>query len=169
MQAYPTLTCTGRGQRKICDVSFKGLRLETIQNEVADQIQEYLKTIHEKQKPKQKRRKLTRKKIQELEEQLEALVETASYSKNTALAVAKKIDDISNQIETLQMKLKLDYDERDLIEFRTDYISIFDKEGNLLIDYHDLDTAERQVVLRVLVNKIFIFNDGKVEIEYNKR
>lgn len=164
MQAYPTLTCTGRNQKRICDVSFKGLKLEQLQELVSVEVCEYLKTIHEKQRVKQNRRKKTRKQIKDLEGQLEALIETASFSKNVASVLGEKIDTISKQIDKLQLELKMDVDARDLIEIRTDTISIFDNEGNLLIDYEKLDTEKRQVVLRALVQKILIFDDGSIKI-----
>lgn len=164
MQAYPTLTCNGRNQNRICSVSFKGVKLEQLQDAVSKEVCEYLKTIHEKQLIKQKRRRKTRKEIKELEEQLENLIETASYSKNVASVLGEKIDFISKQIDKKQLDLKLDVDNRDLIEIRTDTLSIFDKEGNLLIDYNELNTEKRQVILRVLVEKILVSSDGKIKI-----
>lgn len=165
MQTYPTLTCTGRSQKKICTVSFKGQKLEMIQENVAEKVQEYMDNIKETMDKKMKRRARERKEIQKLEKQIDNLIELASFSENVSDAVKEKIDRIQTEIYERQLKMKMDVDSRDLIEIRVDVLSMFVEEGKA-IDYRELDTEHRQTILRAIINKIYVHNDCSVDIDW---
>ncbi|MCM1126333.1 MAG: recombinase family protein [Lachnospiraceae bacterium] len=84
MQARPTLTCTGRSQKRICSVSFKGLKLETVQDNVAILIQERLEKLNEEVEEKFKKRVVMERGIKELERQLNNLIDLIQFSENIA-------------------------------------------------------------------------------------
>lgn len=171
MQASPTLSCTGRSQKKICSVSFKGLKLETIQNNVADMVQEYLSGLHESIDEQHNRQRKTRKEIAKLEKEFNNLVELAQHSDGLAEALKLKIDGLVVKIKEKQLSLKTDQAE-DVIWLRLNhqkYIGeIFDKDGNVLFSYKDLDTEKRQMILRELVHKIYVYPNGNIDIEWKE-
>lgn len=171
MQKYPTLTCNGRNQLKICDVSFKGLRLETIQENVDEEIGKYLLSLKRTRLEKESNQKKIKRKIADLEKQFNNLLEVASFSDELSSSLKIKLDKLIVEIKELQLKLKLDNTE-DIIYLRLGnthkdlYHSIFYDGGKTKITYKDLNTEQKQTILRVLVNKIFVKNDGSVDIEY---
>lgn len=173
MQKFPTLTCTGRNQKKICHVSFAGTKFETVQKNVSDEVKRYLQDLNETVEQKQKRTNKTKKKIAELQKQLDNLIELATFSDNISDVVKIKIDKLTVEIKDLQLKLKTD-NAQDIIELRLglhknpSLKSIYDKEGNLIVDYDILDTDMKQMILRVLVEKIFVYKDGSVKIEWKQ-
>lgn len=163
MQAKPTLTCNGRSQKKICDVSFKGLKLETIQDNVAVEVQERLDNFDKYVKKKHDQKVKTQKEISSLQAQMAKLIEISKYSNKTADILAKEIDDIQTKINTLQLQLKLNIDSHDLIEIRLKLKSILYVDGDTL-NYKGLNTMARQTVLKALVDKIYLHKDGTVEM-----
>lgn len=174
MQTYPTLTCTGRSQKKICSVSFKGIKLETVQDNVAKQVQTYLENLNENQMEKNHRRKQEQKEIAKLEKELERLIELAKFSDNIAERVKIDIDNLIVKIKEKQLKLKTDRKD-DIIGLRLaaggnmeTFRSIFDKDGTLVFNYPDLDIERKQMILKVLVNRIYVYKDGSVNIEWKE-
>ena len=163
MQARPTLTCNGRNQKRICDVSFKGLKLETIRENVAVEVQDRIDNFDKFVRNKNKQRIKVEKEIAELQDQMARLIEISKYSTKSADILAKEIDDIQTKINTLQLKIKLNINSHDLIEIRLKLKSIFDFE-NATLDYRSLDIEKRQTVLKALVEKIYLHKDGTVNM-----
>lgn len=169
MQARPTLTCNGRNQKRICDVSFKGIKLEQVQMNVGLKIQEYLANMHKTQQEKRKAQAKLQKEIAELEKQLDNLIDLAQISDGVEDSVKRRINNLTIAIKEKQLKLKLD-NEEDLITLRCGGLSssqaLFDKSGNILINYMDLDTTRKQAILHILVKRILVHSDGSVDIEW---
>lgn len=172
MQTYPTLTCTGRSQKKICSVSFKGIKLETVQDNVATQVQKYLENLNETQIKKTYKMRQEQKEIAKLEKELEKLMELAKFSDNIAERVKVEIDSLIVKIKEKQLKLKTDRKD-DIIGLRLAtggdieiLRSIFDEDGTLVFNYSDLDIERKQMILRVLVDRIYVYKDGSVNIEW---
>lgn len=163
MQTKPTLTCTGRNQKKICDVSFKGLKLETVRENVAVEVQDRIENFDKFVKQKHNQKVKVEKEISNLQDQMTKLIEISKFSTKTADVLAKEIDDIQTQISTLQLKLKLNINSHDLIEIRLKLKSILDVD-KMTLDYRSLDVLTRQTVLKALVDKIYLHNDGTINI-----
>lgn len=173
MQKYPTLTCTGRSQRKICNVSFSGTKFETVQNNVAIEVNRYLQGLNATIKEKQKKTKKIKKRIDELQKQLENLIDVATYSDTVADVVKLKIEQTTVEMKNLQLKLKTD-DAQGIIELRlglhknSAFTSLYDENGILIFDYSVLDTDMKQMILKVLIDKILVYRDGSVKIIWNE-
>lgn len=169
MQARPTLSCTGRGQKRICDVSFKGIKLEQVQMNVGLKIQEYLANMYRTQQEKRKAQTKLQKEIAELEKQLDNLIEISMISDSVEDVVKRKINTLTVSIKENQLKLKLD-NEEDLITLRCSGLGssqgLFDKSGNIQINYMDLDKTRKQAILHILVKKILVHSDESVAIEW---
>lgn len=169
MQARPTLTCNGRNQKRICDVSFKGIKLEQVQMNVGLQVQEYLANLYKTQQEKRKAQIELQKEIAKLEKQLDNLIDLAQISDSVEDSVKRRINNLTISIKEKQLKLKLDNAE-DLITLRCSGLSsaqsLFDSNGNILINYMDLDTTRKQAILHILVKKILVHSDGSVDIEW---
>ena len=173
MQAYPTLTCNGRNQKKICDVSFKGIKLETIQANVAIQIQAYLNNLNQTVYQKQKQREKTLNEIAKLQKRLRNLIELAGDSDEVTNELKHDVKDLTIKIKDKQLQLNMDSAD-DLISLRLGitqqptFASIFDEDGKVIFEYVDLDDERKQALLRVLVNKILVHSDGTVSIDWKE-
>ena len=169
MQKAPTMTCTGRNQRKICDVSFAGVKFKEVQKNVAVEVNKYLQELNETISNKRKRTEKVKKKIAELQKQLDNLIDLATFSDNVADTVKSRIDKLTIEIKDLQLKLKTD-DARGVIELRlglhknTVFTSLYNEDGELILNYEALDTEKKQMILRVLVDKILVYKDGTVKM-----
>ena len=146
MQTKPTLTCTGRSQKKICNVSFKGLQLETVQENVAEQVQERIDNFDKFAKEQGRKKVVIRHEIEELQGQMERLIEISKFSTKSVDVLAKEIDDIQSKIDELQLKLKLNINTHDVVEIRLKLKSIYDIQGETL-NYRGLRTEYKQTVL----------------------
>lgn len=167
MQGRPCLTCTGRSQKKICDVSFKGLKLETVQENVAKQVQERIDNLDRfAAEQSQKKLKLMHE-ISELQKQIERMIEIAKFSTKAPDVIAKEIDDMQTKIDEKQLKLKLNINSLDVVEIRLKLKSVYDVHGSTL-NYRGLNTQAKQTVLRTLIDKIYLHKDGKVDIEWKE-
>lgn len=173
MQAYPTLTCTGRSQKKICDVSFKGTKLETIQRNVAIQVQAHLDNLNKTMYQKQKQREETLNEIARLQKRLRNLIELAGDSDEVSNELKHDVKELTMQIKEKQLQLNMDSAD-DLISLRLGvasqptFASIFDENGRVIFEYVDLDDERKQMILRVLVNKILVHSDGTVTIDWKE-
>lgn len=166
MRAKPTLSCYGRTE-KICGVSFRGIRLETVQGNVAGQVQERINNFNKFVEDRHKQKKRTEQEIQKLQDQLMQLIEISKISTKAVDVLAKEIDDIQTKINELQLKQKLNINTHDVVEIRLKLKSIMDVDGRPL-DYGALGTEDRQTVLRALVNKIYLHKDGSVNIAWKE-
>lgn len=112
------------------------------------------------------------KEIAKLEKELEKLMELAKFSDNIAERVKVEIDSLIVKIKEKQLKLKTDRKD-DIIGLRLAtggdieiLRSIFDEDGTLVFNYSDLDIERKQMILRVLVDRIYVYKDGSVNIEW---
>lgn len=172
IRCYPTLTCSGRDQDKTCNASYAGIRLENIRKAVDNKVIEYLGGLNETVEQKRKRKKQTERKIEELQKKLDNAIELALISDDVADTVKSKINDLTIQIKDLQLKLSTD-NAQDIIELRlglqktSEFSSLFDDDGFLVLDYTKLDDARKQTILKVLVKRILLYKDGTIKVEWN--
>lgn len=167
MQARPCLTCTGRSQKKICNVSFKGLPLETVQENVAAQVQERIDNLDRYAAEQSQKKIILMHQISELQKQMDRMIELAKFSTKSVDILAKEIDDIQSQIDEKQLKLKLNINSLDVVEIRLKLKSVYDVHGDTL-NYRELSTELKQTVLRTLIDKIYLSKNGSVKIVWKE-
>ena len=160
--ASPTLICNGRAKISVCDVSFAGLKLSSVQEAVAVEIQKRLSSFDAYRKEKQKEVVRVRKRIEKLEQQLANLIEIGKNSSSSLEAVSGEITKVQDELYDLQLRQNLGVNETDLLSDRLD----FDALKLNSVDYNSLTVEEKQAVLRVLVEKISVFPDGSVSITW---
>lgn len=156
--------CSGRSQMKVCDVSFKGIKLDAVRLSVDEKIQQYLNNFESYKLEKHNQKKKIQNEIEQLQKQLDNLIDLASYSDNVSDAVKAKIDKIQTEIYDLQLKQKLNIDRHDVIETRLNLKSIMQLMDNNSYSY--LKDEAKQTVLIALVKKILLSDNGEVNILY---
>ena len=158
------LVCRGRGQNKICDVSYAGIKFDDVRNEVAVQIQNYLDDFEDYHNQKLSEKKRLQSELDELVARRDKLIDLAMFSDNVDEAVKSRLDKTQNEIKALQLKQKMNIDTRDVVETRLGISSIFELMGNNQYAY--LTDEVKQTILRALVDKIYLDANGKVKIVY---
>ena len=145
------------------------LKLIQFKENLSDEVNKYLQGLNETVSNKRKRTEKIKKKISELQKQLDNLIDLATFSDNVADTVKSRIDKLTVDIKELQLKLKTD-DARGVIELRLGlhknsvFTSLYNAHGELILNYEELDTEKRQMILRVLVDKILVYKDGTVKM-----
>lgn len=168
----PTLSCSGR-KRGRCTVSFRGTHLEDLQKKVDDEIDDKLKTLKDSIAKKIKKRNADIKEIDKLKMELNNLLDLASAcTEGVPDELKNRTRELNTKIKTKQLKLTTDNAD-DIISLRlksalgkTVYESIYDDEGRLIIDYASCTTEVKQMILRVLVDKILLHSNGDIDIVY---
>lgn len=171
MQNRPTLTCTGRSKKKICDVSFKGIKLETVRENVAIQVQEYLNNLSELIKEKKRQQQKTNSEIEEMQSRLKNLISLVGPGEEVPDELRQEIRDVTLQVREKILKQKMDAVD-DVIGLRlgiTDqkiFGGIFDEDGRVIFEYVNLSDERKQTILRAITNKILVHSDGAVSIDW---
>lgn len=169
MQAPPTLVCQGRNQKRICANSFAGVRLASIQEQVAVEVQAHFSRIHEDAQAKQRRRTQALNEIKKMEKQLDNLIDLATTSDAVADTIKARIDTLVVAINEKKLNLNLD-DAEDTLSLRLgDSVPIFGiitHDGTVTLQYSALSTEKKQAVLRVLVNRVLLHTDGTITIDW---
>lgn len=163
---YGSMSCIGRSElRGVCDVSFKGVRLEQIQKQVSAEIQIYLNNFTEKQKKEISDREAIKKEIQKIEKEIDKLLEIAEQSDTLAKATIKRIEQKQERVSELELKLSYSTNTSDKIEMRV--IKVIQPKVNFeKIDYDNLTDEKKQALLKILINKILLNEDGTIKIDW---
>lgn len=174
IRSHPSLTCTGRDQRKICTNSFAGIKLSVIQDQVAEAVQERLKGLYETTAQKNQRRKELTEEIARLEKQLNNLIDLAMTSDSVSDVVKSRIETLTVSIN--EKKLSMVFDDDDYtIGLRVHFdanspermlLSAVSGYGDVLFEYKDLPVEKKQTVLRVLVKRVLLHTDGTITIDW---
>lgn len=163
---YGSMSCIGRSElRGVCDVSFRGVRLETLQAQVAVEMQKYLDNFAEKQTEEIRQREAIRKEIKQTELEIDKLLEIAEKSETLAKATLNRIEQKQEKIAELELKLNLGVNSSDKIEMRVIKI-VQPKTDFRHINYDSLTDEQKQALLKILVNRILLSEDGTIEIDW---
>ena len=165
---YGSMSCIGRSElRGVCDISFRGVRLEMLQKQVAKEIQNYLDNYNKNQEEwiaKKKRLKKAANKVeQEIENLISSMAENPSISKTLARAIEKR----ERMLADIQYQMQMDISTSDRIEYRVlKILERINPPHDLIkqVQYNDLAIEEKQALLRILVDRILLDENGKTEI-----
>lgn len=174
MRSYPSLTCTGRDQRKICSTSFAGIKLAPIQEKVSEAVQERLRSLYETTAQKRQRREKLTEEIATLEKQLNNLIDLAMTSDSVRDAVKSRIEALTITINEKKLSMVFDDDDYTIgLRVHSDMhlqgrklLSAITADGDVLFEYKDLPVEKKQTVLRVLVKRVLLHPDGTIEMDW---
>ena len=166
MQKFPTFTCTGRSQKKICSVSLAGVKLDDVRNAVGVEVQAYLDNIDTKRKETEKRINKINKEIKDLTDRQERLLQLVESGEVGAVVATSRLEEIQNKLNELELQRNLGINKSDLYDkrFGLDEFTKMSKR----IDYLSLDAEKRQTLLRILVDKILLDKDGNISIKWKE-
>lgn len=158
----PYLHCHGRMILHTCDCKYNNFNFFEIQNYVGEQIQEKLdnlKVIVDRQK---QRKNSKIRKIKELENKLDNLVEMAAGSDLLEQAAMRQIESTQSQINKLQLELKMNSDIGDDLQLPA-------LGGAALRRYSEQTMEGKKHIVNVLINRILLHEEsGEIEILWNE-
>ena len=161
---YGTISCTGRSEyRGLCAASFKGVKLADIQEKVAIEIQSYFNDFNSKVQQEEMKKRELRNQIDKLKTDIDLLLDIALNDEVLRAATLDKVKDKQRQLSELKVEF-LNYNvATDRVEERVLKHTIR-QDGEII--YRDLTTEQKQSLLKILVNKIFLSEDGSIRIEW---
>lgn len=168
---YNSLQCTGRSElRGVCDASFRGIRIEYLQEKVGIEIQKYLNEFVKNQEKWKAKKEEYKKQIEKIETQINNLVLNLAESPTIEKAITKVIEDKQKELAEINYKMQLDVSPSDKIEYRVLKVlqQINPENINIKdINYNKLGEEEKQALLKILVKKILLFEDKSIKIIWN--
>lgn len=169
---YGSMSCSGRSEmRGLCDSSFKGVRLEGLQEQVASEIQYYLDHYKENHNAWLAKKAQLKADEQKIEQEIDNLVLQMADNPSISKRIAKSIEKLEQKLSEIQYQLQMDVSTGDKIEYRV--LKILERVNpphDLLktVKYEALDKDSKQSILRILIDKILLNEDGTISIQYNK-
>lgn len=165
MESKTTFVCVGRNQKRICDVSFAGVRLAKVREQVDNQIDDYLSHLSEVSEAYKLKRRKTIKEIDELSKKIDRLTDLIvdTDDDNLIANTKKHIYKYSSELNDKKLSLNTENPD-DVIQIRLN-AGMPDISS---IDYKILDTERKQMILRTLVDKILLYHDGVAVVKFKE-
>lgn len=162
---YGSLSCVGRSEYKgYCSASFKGVKLANIQDLVAVEIQHYFDNFNAKVQAEEKAKQALKSQIDALKQEIDLLIDISLKDELLRDATLDRIRSKQEEMSTLQLEWANGVYDTDKIENRVLHGTI---KFNGQIIYRDLTTEQKQSLLRILVKRILLNEDGTVKVEMN--
>lgn len=163
---YGTLSCTGRSEFKgYCNASFAGVKLQNIQELVGMEVQNYLDVFSDKLKEELNKKQAVKRKISKIKKDIDRLFEIAEQSDTLQKATLDRITKKQNELTECELLLMQDVYVSDKIENRI--LHSIGRPNFKDINYFELPTEKKQALLRILVNKILLNEDGSISVVWN--
>ena len=162
---YGSLSCIGRSEyRGYCNASFKGVKLANIQELVAVEMQHYFDTFYSKVQAEEQAKETIRQQINTIKKEIDLLLDFSLKDELLRDATLDKIRLKQEELTKLQLEWANGVFDTDKIENRVLHSSVkFDGE----VQYNELSTEQKQSLLRILVKRILLNEDGSIQIEMN--
>ena len=163
---YNSLCCVGRSEYKgHCDASFRGVRLALIQDDVAVEVQEHISDIRAILIQEEAEKKEMHSKIENLKKEIDLLIEFSLQDELLRDATLDKIRAKQTELSELELKFLNFHTVPDKIEER---ILRRTFRSNKDVIYDNLSTEEKQSLLRILIRKILLSEDGSISIQWQQ-
>lgn len=169
---YGSMSCSGRSEmRGLCNISFKGIRLEGLQEQVANNVQHYLDHYKENHNTWLAKKAKLNADAEKLEQEIANLISQMASNPSIAKSIAKGIEEREQKLSEIQYQIQMDISTGDKIEYRVlKILEQINPPHDLLktAKYEDFDKEQKQSILRILIDKILLNEDGTISIQYNE-
>lgn len=168
---YGSMTCVSRSELKgSCSASFRGVRVPEIQEKVSIEIQKYLDNFAKNQEKWKKKKEEYEQQAEKIEKEINNLITLLAENPEINKPLLTGIEERQKQLAEINVKMQLDISTSDKIEYRVLKVlqQINPKNINIKdVRYCELGEKEKQALLRILVEKILIFEDKSIKIIWN--
>ena len=165
----PYLSCHGKTVLRLCDLSFKGVNFYDLQENVGTEIQKYLDSTHLKKQQKLEENFILANEKSDLESQLNNLISLAAVGGMTADVLQKAIEERQSKIYEIELQIQKNSVAADYLNLNllTNAELNFYHGSNGEIEYSALLTEQKKEIIKILVDKILVQENGKFEIIWN--
>ena len=165
----PYLSCHGKTVLRLCDLSFKDVDFYDLQENVGMEIQKYLDNTHLKKQQKLEENKVLSDQKNELENQLKNLIDIAAVGGVTAETLQKAIEERHFKIYEIELQMQKNSVAADYLHINllnnSELNFYHGADGN--IDYAMLTEEQKKEIVKILIDKILVQNNGEFEIIWN--
>ena len=167
---YGSMSCIGRSElRGVCDISFRGIRVKSVQEKVGIEMQKYLNNFMENQEKWKQKKEEYQSQIDKLSNEINNLVSLLAENPEVNKPLMSGIEERQKQLADVNYKMQIDVSPSDKIEYRV--LKILQQINPQLVNvknviYEELDEEQKQALLKIVVNKILLDESGNIEIEW---
>lgn len=162
---YGSLSCVGRSEYKgYCNASFRGVKLAHIQELVGVEIQHYFDNFNSNLQAEEQAKRALRERIDNLKKDIDLLIDISLKDELLRDATLDKIRSKQEELTRLELEWRNGVSDSDKIESRVLHSPI---KYNEQVHYNELSTEQKQSLLRILVKRILLSEDGSISIEMN--
>ena len=167
---YGSMSCIGRSElRGVCDISFRGIRVKSVQEKVGIEMQKYLNNFMENQEKWKQKKEEYQSQIDKLSNEINNLVSLLAENPEVNKPLMSGIEERQKQLADVNYKMQIDVSPSDKIEYRV--LKIPQQINPQLVNvknviYEELDEEQKQALLKIVVNKILLDESGNIEIEW---
>ena len=163
---YGTMSCIGRSEYKgYCNASFAGVKLANIQKLVAIEMQDYFSNFNQKVEEEQKAKHALKGQMEKTRQEIDRLLQIAEQSETLQQATLDRIEEKQKHLTALELEWANGVYNTDKIESRVLHKCFRD---GLKVVYEEMSIEEKQSLLRILVEKILLHEDGSIDIVWKK-
>lgn len=150
MNCAPYLACYGRFGLRICDIGFKGIKFVDIQNTVGNEIQKILDDMERINQEKLDTINLKQREILDLQKEVDNLIQLSALGGLTAITVKIELDKRQKRINELELDIQMNH--------------VSDIKNTISVKYHELELNQKKEIVRNLIEKILLSENGDIEI-----
>ena len=146
---------------------FRGIRVEHIQEKVGIEIQKYFDNFVKNQEKWKKKKEEYEKQAEKIETEIRNLVLNLAQSPEIEKAITNVIVEKQKELAEINVKMQLDVSPSDKIEYRVLKVLQKINPENINIKdvkYSELGEEEKQALLKILIEKILLFEDKSIKI-----
>ena len=170
LQCYngTTLYCHNHTYKHICPANYAGRgKFQFVRDNVDKEVNEYLKKYRTNRTIRHKTLEMQRSEIYILQKKIDNYNEAIGLGLEDTRQIVEKINETNRQIKEIELRM-LKEDQEDIITLRlsdAQHIigTIFDDDGRLLINYAKMSVEDKQMILRIICDKIFLNEDGTIQ------
>lgn len=157
MNCKPYLSCYGRCTLHLCDVKFKNVKFEDIQNDIGIRIQKKLSELNSIISKKHLEIQSYSNEISTLKNEMENIIQLLALGGLTADIVKKQLEEKQKKIYEAELQLQL---------LQNAYLDNADFESIKNVSYFDLDLSAKKLIVRDFIRKIDLCDNGDIEIHW---
>lgn len=152
MNSKPYLSCYGKVGLHLCTAHFKGIRLHHIQDAVNEEVNKVLLSMQKLDEEKKQLAKEQLEKARALEKERDNLLEVIAKSPILEDVILNKVETIQREINELLLDVQINED--------------FQFVENFWFEYNTLGEEDKKQVIRLLIEKILLSENGDIEIKW---
>lgn len=150
------LDCYGNRSLHLCDATFKTVDFEEVRKQVLEKVKEWLANVDKIKAEEKEKQDEVRRKVGAINRKIENLRKLAEDDEEMIAEVRARIKELQKERNNMQ------------IDVHTHKLNNFMLEDIKYLDYDKVPVEVKKNIYRQLINKIYLYEDGSIQIEWKK-